>query len=325
MIKITYHPLSGRMRTGINKENSVQHQPCYFAFGLYSYDHTIMKFKPGTVITLVSLSITLFLIGFYLLIVVHLSKLEELVDEKTPFLIELKDNLAQPDRFLLIQQLKEREYVQPSSVRFISRDDGLKMLEEQFGNQLLSDSTGNPLRDVISLKLQSAFIRSGGAGQLIGDLEKHPAVENCYFEQQQTGQLRNNLARLNRVLLITGLLFVVISVLLIYNNLKLVLRADRFMLKTMELVGASPSFIKLPYIKKSLQIGFLAGIINLLLFSVLLVYLNTQFDVFEHFFDLSLTLFVLVILFFIGLFFPLVFSNILVNKFIRMPENKRYQ
>lgn len=283
-----------------------------------------MKFKPGTILTLISLTITLFLIGFYLVILVHLSKLEELVNEKTPFVIELVDSLPQPDLYLLQQNLRKRPYVLNATLEYISKEEGLQMLEEQFGKQVLSDSMFNPLRDIVRFKLSADFVRSGGPATLATELKAMDEVIQCYFEEQQVKQLKANLMRFNRILLILGFLFIAISVLLIYNNLKLVLRSDRFMLKTMELVGASPGFIKLPYIKKSLQIGLLAGLINIVLFAAVLFYLNQRFELFENFFDLSYTVFVMVLIFFIGIFFPLVFSNVLVNQYIKMPDEKRY-
>lgn len=283
-----------------------------------------MKFKPGTVLTLVSLTITLFLIGFYLMILVHLSKLEDIVNEKTPFVIELVDSLPQPELFLLQQDLKSRPYIMESSLEYISKEEALTMLEEGFGQPVLTDSASNPLKDVLRFKLHTDYIKSGGIEDLIKELDSLDTVENSYFEAQQVKQLKSNLKKLNQILLLIGFLFVFISVLLIYNNLKLVLRNDRFMLKTMELVGASPGFIKLPYIKKSLQIGILAALINLVLFAVVFFYMNGKFELFNHFFDLSYTIMVMVLIFFIGIFFPLVFSNILVNRYIRMSDEKRH-
>jgi cell division transport system permease protein len=284
-----------------------------------------MKFRPGTVLTLVSLTITLFLIGGYLMILVHLGQLEDIVNEKTPFIVELNDSIPQPELFLFQQDLKSRPYIINSSFEYISREKGLEMLENQFGKPVLSDSMVNPLKDVIRFRLSSDYIKTVGTASLSEELRNLDKVSNCYFEVQQVAQLKSNLGRFNQVLLVVGLIFVSISILLIYNNLKLVLRNDRFMLKTMELVGASPSFIKLPYIKKSIQIGFLAGLINIFVFSVLFIYLHWKFGLFAHFFDLSFTIFVLVLIFFIGIFFPLVFSNILVNQYIRMSDEKRYK
>jgi cell division transport system permease protein len=283
-----------------------------------------MKFKPGTVLTLVSLTITLFLIGFYLMVLVHLSKLEDIVNEKTPFVIELVDSLPQPELFLLQQDLKARPYILESSLEYIAKDEALQLLEEGFGQTVLSDSSSNPLKDVLRFKLKTDFIKSGRVEGLMTELNALASVENSYFEAQQVKQLKHNLKKLNQILLLIGLLFVLISVLLIYNNLKLVLRNDRFMLKTMELVGASPGFIKLPYVKKSLQIGVLAALINLVLFAAVFLYLNGKFELFNHFFDLSYTIMVMVLIFFIGIFFPLVFSNILVNRYIRMSDEKRH-
>jgi cell division transport system permease protein len=283
-----------------------------------------MKFRPGTILTLISLTITLFLIGFYLILATHLNKLEDLVNEKTPFVLELKDSLVQQDILVLEQLLQSRPYLIASSYEYIPKEKGLKLLEKEFGQQILSDTTNNPLNDVIRFNLQSDFITSGKVNGLIGELLKMPQVRYAYFEEQQVSSLKSNLKNLNLILLISGLIFIGISIVLIYNNLKLILRSDRQMLKTMELVGASPGFIKLPYIKKSIQIGLLAGSINFVVYIVLFIYLNWQMDIFAQFFDLSITIFILIFLIFAGLFFPLVFSNVLINRYIKMSESKRF-
>lgn len=274
--------------------------------------------------TLISLTITLFLIGFYLILATHLNKLEDLVNEKTPFVLELKDSLVQQDILVLEQLLQSRPYLIASSYEYIPKEKGLKLLEKEFGQQILSDTTNNPLNDVIRFNLQSDFITSGKVNGLIGELLKMPQVRYAYFEEQQVSSLKSNLKNLNLILLISGLIFIGISIVLIYNNLKLILRSDRQMLKTMELVGASPGFIKLPYIKKSIQIGLLAGSINFVVYIVLFIYLNWQMDIFAQFFDLSITIFILIFLIFAGLFFPLVFSNVLINRYIKMSESKRF-
>jgi len=281
-----------------------------------------MKFKPGTILTIISLTLTLFLMGVYLLIIVHISNLENIINEKTPFVIELKDDLPENELNALIAELKSRKFIQSSTVEYISKEDGLKMLENQMGNAIFEEQSDNPLKDVIRFFLEADYIRSGKAQAFKSELMARPAVENAFFEFQEIGAMKSNLSRFNYIFLIAGLVFISISLMLIYYNLKLVLRGDRKMLRTMELVGASPGFIKMPYIKKSLQIGLISGLINVIVLLGILFYLDYSIQVFTYFLDVSLTIFVFGIILLAGILLPVLLSNFMVNKYIRLGQKE---
>jgi len=81
-----------------------------------------MKFKPGTVLSVFSLSISLFVLGFYILVLVHISNLVEIVNEKTPFIIELSDSLSTEDLNILKEELKQNKYI--FNIEYLSKEDG---------------------------------------------------------------------------------------------------------------------------------------------------------------------------------------------------------
>jgi cell division transport system permease protein len=277
-----------------------------------------MKFKPGTILTIISLTLTLFLLGVYLLIIMHISNLENIINEKTPFVIELRDDLPDTDLDNLLKDIKSRDYIRKSTVEFITKEQGLRMLENQMGNSIFENRADNPLKDVIRFFLDADFIREGKAPAFKSELLALSTVENAFFEFQEMGAMKDNLRKFNYIFLIAGVVFISISLLLIFYNLKLVLRGDRKMLRTMELVGASPGFIKMPYIKKSLQIGLLSGVINVIILLGLLLYLDYSIQVFTYFLDISVTVFVFCIVLLVGILLPVMLSNLMVNKYIRL-------
>jgi len=260
--------------------------------------------------------------GVYLLIITHISNLENIINEKTPFVIELADDLSDTALNALLEDLKSRDYIRTSTIEHISKEEGLQMLENQMGNAIFEDSADNPLKDVIRFFLEADFIRKGEAPAFKSELMAKSTVENAFFEFQEIGAMKSNLRKFNYIFLIAGLVFISISLLLIYYNLKLVLRGDRKMLRTMELVGASPGFIKMPYIKKSLQIGLLSGIINVVVLLGILLYLDYSIQVFTYFLDISLTIFVFCIMLLTGILLPVLLSNLMVNKYIRLGQKE---
>ena len=279
----------------------------------------MLKFKPGTVLSILSFSISLFVLGFYLLLLTHLSNLIRIVNEKTPYIIELKDSLSSAQIASIKTELNARSGIQKTE--FISREVGIKIMEKQLGKDFITET--NPLKDIFKLKLSDKLIAN--VEDLTVDFMQKPWVDNCYFEKDSVEDLKSNLSSFNSVLLIIALIFIILSFILIYNNLKFILHADRFQIKTMELVGASPSFIKRPYVKLALRIGLFSGLFAILLIAVLLIFLNLQFDIFKTFLDYGLTSLVLLLILLISVISPPVFINFLVNKFLKMTDTERHR
>jgi cell division transport system permease protein len=281
----------------------------------------MLKFKPGTVLSILSFSISLFILGFYLLLLIHLSNFINIVNQKTPFIIELKDSLGNSQLSEIKADLSKNSGIQ--KIEFVSREVGLKLMEKQLGQDYISGT--NPLKDILKLKLSDKYLENDRAEKLAEELRLRPWVETCYFEKDNVDDLKSNLSSFNSVLLIIALIFIILSFILIYNNLKFILHSDRFQIKTMELIGASPVFIKKPYIKLAVKIGIFSGLFAVMIIVIMLLFLNFKYDIFNAFLDYGLTSLVLFLIFIISLISPPVFINFLVNKYLKMTDKQRHR
>ncbi len=281
-----------------------------------------MKFKPGTILSVLSLSISLFVLGVYLIILIHINNLVKIVNEKTPFIIELKDSLDQNTINVLISNFKSKEYV--IDTKFITKDDGLKLLSEELGDDLLLEDEVNPLKNIIRIKLKNRFIVAGGVHGLIQELETDKDIEKCTFEKESVDALKSNLKGLNSIFLFLGIVFILISFVLIYNNLKFILHTDRFTIKTMELIGASPSFVKRPYLKLAFKIGIFSALIAVILLMVSLLFLNIKYEIFNSIVDLSTIILVILFILILSLVAPPIFINSIVKKYLIISDKGRY-
>lgn len=281
-----------------------------------------MKFKPGTILSVFSFSISLFVLGFYVMVLLHVTNLVEIVNEKTPFVIELSDSLTSQELNNLKSELELNENI--LTTEYLSKEDGLKLLQNQFGKEILVDGEDNPLKNILKLKLKNDFIQAGGDKTLIDALTKKPEVVSCSFEKESIEKLKSNLLSLNSILLFLGLLFIIVSFILIYNNLKFILHADRFTIKTMELIGASPSFVKRPYVKLSLKIGFYSGLIATIILGIVLLFFSNKYNIFDSIVDIKIVIIIIVGIFFIGIILPPIFINSLVRKYLMQSDQHRY-
>ncbi len=246
----------------------------------------------------------------------------KIVNERTPFIIELKDSLSNYQ----IDVLKNELDLNPNifDVEYISKKEGLKIMETELGQNILQDSTVNPLKNIIKLKLKDIFVKEGKVKELTDTLLTRPEIDNCFYEKEAVSSLKKNLTTLNSVFLILGIIFTIISFILIYNNLRFILHADRFMIKSMELIGASPAFIKRPYVKLALSIGLYSGAIAIMFLLLLLLFFNIKFNIFQSFLDINIAIIIMAGIFVFSLIVPPLFINFLVDKYLKLSDKHRY-
>jgi len=282
-----------------------------------------VKFKPGTILSVLSLSISLFVLGVYLIILVHIHNMVKIINEKTPFIVELRDSLSENELQGLMDNIQSRDYL--FDVDYIPKEKGLKILVNELGDDILLNDEVNPLKDIIRFKLKNEFIEEGGEAGLISELEGDIYVEKCTFEKESVESLKNNLTNLNSIFLFLGIVFILISFVLIYNNLKFILHADRFTIKTMELIGASPSFVRRPYLKLALKIGVLSAFISVVLLLSALIFLNYRYNIFESIIDFKTIVFVIVFILIVSVVSPPLFINSIVKKYLILSDSGRYR
>jgi cell division transport system permease protein len=156
-------------------------------------------------------------------------------------------------------------------VRFISREEGAEMMQEEFGEEFLKLDMANPLYDVVIFNVKSDFMESDSLQKVREEVLQFDFVSDVYYQQSVTDAIASNLKKVSFFVLGAGLFFIVVAVALILNTIRLALYSNRFLIKNMELVGASWDFISRPYLTRSLKHGLLSsflacGVLALLLF-----------------------------------------------------------
>ncbi|MEZ4907151.1 MAG: permease-like cell division protein FtsX [Saprospiraceae bacterium] len=278
----------------------------------------MFKTKPATVLSVISFAISLFVLGFYLLLVIHLSNVIKIVNEKTPFIIELRDSLNNSDIAAIKSEINSIGDI--NSIEYISKEQGLEIMKKNWVPNFDDISKMNPLKDVIKVKLSDKFINSNGITKLSDSLKSKDWAYKYYFEKDSVEALKTNLSNLNIVLLFLAILFIFLSLILIYNNLRFILHADKQRIKTMELIGASPEFLKKPYIKLAIKIGLYSASISIFMIILFLFLMNIKFDIASNFLDIKLTIITLLIIFIISITVPPLFINNLVIKFLKKSD-----
>lgn len=232
--------------------------------------------RPKYLYTIISVAAVLFLLGFFGLLLLQIRQLTTTLKEQVDIIVELvpqSDSLRQRQ---LERQLKRSPFVKPGSVKFTPKEAALEMMSEEMGEDLLALDMPNPLYDVFTFNVPAHYLASDSLNDIREVLLRHEAVNDVYYQESLVDQIAGNARRLGWILLAIALFFVVLALTVIHNTLRLALYANRFLIKTQELVGATWEFISRPYLQRALWQGALSGLIACVFLALVQWWLTEQ-------------------------------------------------
>ncbi len=220
-----------------------------------------------------SLAAVLFLLGLLYLLYVYGNQTISYLKEQVRLTVELKND----SKDIAIQSIKAEIYkladYKEESLTFISKEEGLQIIEEELGENLSSFGMKNPLYDVITFNLQSQAISNENLNLISKELAKNEAVRDVYFQEKLVYSLEGNISKFRYIGLGVAIVFLLIAISLIYNTVRLAIYNNRMTIKQMQLIGAKDSFIIKPYLKQAFFNGLMGGILAITLIQMVLQFL----------------------------------------------------
>lgn len=218
--------------------------------------------KPNYLYSIASVALVLFLIGLFGLVILHANRLVSLFKERITVMVELNESIKSDSVALLQQDLGKRAFVKPNSLQFVSREEAAKIMADDFGDDFLKLGLPNPFYDVFTFNVNAAYMQSDSLQEIRTALKvQYPFINDVFYQENVVESVGNNIRRISYFLLGTGIFLIIVAAALIHNTVRLALYANRFIIKNMELVGASWEFISKPYLVRSVLHGFLSGLL----------------------------------------------------------------
>ena len=228
-----------------------------------------------------SVSVALFIIGLFGLLLMHAARLSEVIKENIEIQIYLQRDIS-PDESAKIGALlatKTYAYIKEGKahITYVSRDEAAQKFIAETGENFVKFLGENPLRDayVLHLKPEEADAEHMRAIKL--DLQQIPGIFEVEYVESLVNEVNKNISKIGVILLSFALMLLFTVVLLINNAVKMALFSQRFLIRSMQLVGAEPWFIQRPFVRRAAWQGFLSGIIACLLLTTLVQYANSMF------------------------------------------------
>lgn len=204
----------------------------------------------------------LFLLGFFSIILLHAQQLVKHYKEKVEVLVELKGNVSVEQLETFQTKLGKQIYVKPGSVIYTSKEEALELMKkEEFGEELLNMDLPNPFYDVVIFNVPSDYLAKDSLAQIRLELKTLNFVNDVYYEEGLIENMENNMGKIGFLAIGISIFFLFVAITLIHNTIRLAMYSNRFLIKNMQLVGASWGFISRPYIFKSIKNGLLSSML----------------------------------------------------------------
>ncbi|HSG67538.1 MAG TPA: permease-like cell division protein FtsX, partial [Bacteroidales bacterium] len=280
------------------------------------------KLQSSRVTALISITLVLFMLGLLGFIVLHAQKLSEYVRENIGFSIIMKENVREAGIVQLQKTLDASPFVK--STEYITPERAAEELQEDLGEDFIGFLGYNPLLPSIELKLKASYTNLDSLAVIEERLLANPDVKEIYYQKDLVHLINRNIRRIGLVILSFSLLLLVIAIALINNTIRLSVYSKRFIIKTMQLVGATGNFIRRPFLLQSVLQGMFASLIAIIFLGVILYFSQKELPELVNLQDirLILTLFIFVIA--TGILLTYVSTWFAVKKYLRAQADQLY-
>ena len=221
------------------------------------------KTKPVYISTVISIALVLLMIGLLGLILVHARNLSNYVKENIVLNIIVNDGAKEVDVLALQKQLDVNPYI--LKTQYVSKELAARNLQKDLGEEFVQFLGYNPLLSSIDVYMKADFANNASIEKLSGQLSKNPLVKEVIYQKSLIDLVNQNLKVIGFVILAFAAILMIIAVALINNTIRLVIYSQRFLIKSMQLVGATKGFIRKPFIGYGLLHGFIGGLIAVIL------------------------------------------------------------
>jgi cell division transport system permease protein len=280
------------------------------------------KLAGSSITTVVSLSLVLFMLGLLGIIILNTRKLSDNFKENIGIQLVLSDNANELDVQHLIETLDASDYVK--STQLVSKEEAAKKLQQDLGEDFIDFLGFNPLSASISVRLKAGYANSDSLNWIEKELMDTKMVKEVIYQKSLVNTINENVKTISIGVLMISSLLMVIALALINNTIRLSIYSKRFIIKTMQLVGASQGFIRRPFVLKGIKHGIYGATIAILLLIGFLYFIQKQLPELAELQDINMlaSLFGLVIL--LGIIISWISTSLAVRKYLRLKSDEMH-
>lgn len=280
------------------------------------------RLRTSYISVIMSIAFVLFLIGVLGLLVLNTKKVSDYFKEQASITIFLKDGVEKAERTNFENSLKKKEYTK--SIAFVSKEKAAEIAKKENGEDFMEFLGYNPLKNSLDLFVKADYVTPEKMAEIEKSITNNDAVHEVSYDKPLISLLTENVKKISLWVLIFSALFALIAMLLINNSIRLSIYAKRFTIKTMQMVGATKSFIRRPFIWSSIKLGIIGALVALAGLAVAVYYINENFPEFNLLKDVQNLGILFGIVFLAGLLITWISAFFATQRFLNLRTDELY-
>ena len=274
-----------------------------------------------------SVTLSLLLLGLFSFFLLSSFNVKNYLESNTEINIYLNKKIS-PSQ---IEQIKRTLYTKEysltnteSTLNYVSSEEAAKNFQSEIGEDFVDFLGNNPLRDLIILKINSDYFDLERLNIIESDILKIPGVYQVEYSKELIDNINKNVANISFVFIGLFLILLIISVILINNTLRIALFSQRFLIRSMQLVGATANYILRPFIFRGMVYGLIAGIISSGLLYVIIEIADRRISNLELVISLEQLGVIFISLIFTGIIMVILSTYSAVSKYLNSTLDELY-
>jgi cell division transport system permease protein len=270
----------------------------------------------------ISVSLVLFLLGILGLVLINARELSDYFRESLSFSVMLDDEAKEADIRMLQKDLDAKAYVK--STEYVSKDEAAAKMKEDLGEDFINFLGDNPLPPSIDVYLYAGYTSPDSVAKIEKYVREYPFVKEVYYQESLLILINENVKKISIFLLVISTFLFLIALTIINNTIRLSIYSRRFIIRTMQLVGATRRFIRLPFLIQSAFHGLLAALIAMSLLMGFLYLIEKEFFMMFSFESTNLLILLGASIIITGVLINIISTFFSVNRYLSISEDELY-
>lgn len=279
--------------------------------------------KPSYFMSILGVTLVLFLLGIIGWLIINAHKLGQHFKENVEVSVHLRGDLNPKDSLALVQYIASKPYVKEYT--YITKEMAKKKYLSDGNEDWDKVLTENPLPNSIDFRLKEEYVNTDTLANIKRDLEQQTYVTDVQYQAALVDKLTSNIRRISIILLVVAIVLSLVVIILIDNTIRLAMFSNRFLIKTMQMVGATRWFIAKPMNMRAVINGATSGLIaSVAVYGLILIAQKIILPELKALHDTKATILLFFVLIVLGVGITLFSTHRSVVKYLRMKLDDLY-
>lgn len=272
--------------------------------------------------SIIGVALVLFLLGILGLIVIHADKLSKYFKENIEIQVILRNNTSEQNATAIRDSIAAGPYAK--SVQYVTKDMAAEQFKKEFGEDFISLLQYNPLYASVNFKAKALYVNPDSLNVITNKLMQNVSVREVYYQRALVDKLSQNVRKIGAIILAISIILCIVVIVLIDNTIRLAMFSNRFLIKTMQMVGATRGFISKPFDMRSIGNGLISALLAIIALIAIMYYAQKQFPEIRAIEDYTLTGILFVGMIIIGICISLLSTHRSVTKYLKKKLDDLY-